>query len=124
MDVPPLAVARRAGLAAHGPFDLLVLDGGGQGKKEEPPHRNQRMIRRMKQRVTLSLDEATLAYLARKADQSTKGNVSAYVERLAQEAALTESVAQHAAWYKANPTLVEDAEAERLAAWDDEQHAA
>jgi metal-dependent amidase/aminoacylase/carboxypeptidase family protein len=81
-------------------------------------------MRRMKQRVTLSLDEATLAYLARKADQSTKGNVSAYVERLAQEAALAESVAQHAAWYKANPTVVENAEAERLAAWGDEQNAA
>ncbi|WP_412540434.1 class I SAM-dependent methyltransferase [Longispora sp. K20-0274] len=25
------------GLAGHGPFDLLVLDGGGQGKKDEPP---------------------------------------------------------------------------------------
>jgi predicted O-methyltransferase YrrM len=25
------------GLAAHGPFDLLVLDGGGQGKGAEPP---------------------------------------------------------------------------------------
>jgi hypothetical protein len=24
-------------LAAHGPFDLLVLDGGGQGKQAEPP---------------------------------------------------------------------------------------
>jgi predicted O-methyltransferase YrrM len=24
-------------LAAHGPFDLLVLDGGGQGKDAEPP---------------------------------------------------------------------------------------
>lgn len=24
-------------LAGHGPFDLLVLDGGGQGKKDEPP---------------------------------------------------------------------------------------
>jgi predicted O-methyltransferase YrrM len=24
-------------LRSHGPFDLLVLDGGGQGKKDEPP---------------------------------------------------------------------------------------
>lgn len=24
-------------LRSHGPFDLLVLDGGGQGKRDEPP---------------------------------------------------------------------------------------
>lgn len=74
------------------------------------------MMLRMKQRVTLSLDEATLAFLSQKAEQNTKGNVSAYVERLAREAALGESVALHAAWYAAHPTAVEDAEAERYAA--------
>ncbi len=78
----------------------------------------------MKNRVTLSLDERTVAYLNAKASKLTNGNVSAYVDQLAQQAALEESVAQHAAWYAANPTYAEDAEAERLAAWDAERDAA
>ena len=78
----------------------------------------------MKNRVTLSLDEQTVAYLNAKAQQLTGGNLSAYVDRLARQAALEESVAQHAAWYAAHPTYVEDAEAERLAAWDAERDAA
>jgi hypothetical protein len=72
----------------------------------------------MKERVTMSLDASTVAYLADKARQTTGGNVSAYVDRLARQAALEESIAQHAAWYAAHPDLVEDAEAERLAAGD------
>ena len=70
----------------------------------------------MKTRVTLSLDEGTVAYLTAKAREETKGNVSAYVDRLAREAALEESVTRHAAWYALHPTLAEDAEAERAAA--------
>jgi hypothetical protein len=78
----------------------------------------------MKNRVTLSLDDQTVAYLNAKAKLVTGGNVSAYVDQLARRAALEESVAQHAAWYAANPTYAEDAEAERVAAWDAEQDAA
>lgn len=66
----------------------------------------------------MSLEASTLAYLANKAKQSTGGNVSAYVDKLAQQAALQESINQHAAWYAAHPSVVEDAEAERLAAGD------
>jgi predicted O-methyltransferase YrrM len=32
-------------LAGHGPFDLLVLDGGGQGKGAEPPVEPERWLR-------------------------------------------------------------------------------
>lgn len=32
-------------LAAHGPFDLLVLDGGGQGKGDQPPLEPERWLR-------------------------------------------------------------------------------
>jgi predicted O-methyltransferase YrrM len=32
-------------LAEHGPFDLLVLDGGGQGKADEPPLAPERWLR-------------------------------------------------------------------------------
>lgn len=72
----------------------------------------------MKERVTMSLETSTVAYLAAKAKRSTGGNVSAYVEKLARQAALQESIDQHAAWYAAHPNVVEDAEAERLAAGD------
>ncbi|MGC9665782.1 O-methyltransferase [Planosporangium sp. 12N6] len=34
-----------ADLARYGPFDLLVLDGGGQGKGEEPPLEPERWLR-------------------------------------------------------------------------------
>jgi predicted O-methyltransferase YrrM len=38
-DVPAVQVVQGdwTGLRHRGPFDLLVLDGGGQGKKDEPP---------------------------------------------------------------------------------------
>ncbi len=72
----------------------------------------------MKERVTLSLDAATVAYLEGKAKASTGGNLSAYVETLAKQAALEESIAQHATWYAANPGYAEHAEAERAAAAD------
>lgn len=75
-------------------------------------------MRRMKKRVTLSLEEATAVYLERKAGERTGGNVSAFVEKLAREAALQESVTSHAAWYAAHPGVLDDAEAERLAARD------
>ncbi len=74
------------------------------------------MMISMKARITLSLDETTVAYLTQAAQAATGGNVSAYVDRLARQAALAESVAQHAAWYADNPGYAEDAEAERHAA--------
>jgi hypothetical protein len=70
----------------------------------------------MKARVTLSLDPATVDYLNRQAAAKTKGNLSAYLDQLVRDAALAESVDQHAAWYATHPTFVEDAEAERYAA--------
>ena len=74
------------------------------------------MMARMKSRVTLSLDEATVAYLNEAAKRATGGNVSAYVDKLARAAALDESVRQHTAWYAENPDYAADAEAERYAA--------
>lgn len=74
------------------------------------------MMERMKARITLSLDETTVAYLTRAAQTATGGNLSAYVDRLAQQAALAESVAAHADWYAAHPGYAEAAEDERYAA--------
>jgi hypothetical protein len=74
------------------------------------------MMKRMKLRVTLSLDEATVEYLTGAAQVATGGNVSALVEQLVRERQLAESVAQHAAWFAGHPGAVEAAEAERNAA--------
>jgi hypothetical protein len=70
----------------------------------------------MKSRITLSLDESTVTYLMEAAKAATGGNVSAYVDRLARDLALDESVRQHAVWYAGHPSYAEDAEAERYAA--------
>lgn len=69
----------------------------------------------MKQRVTLSLDEATTEYLARRAGTETGGNISALVERIVRANAVAESARQHAAWFAARPSYLDDAEAERHA---------
>lgn len=68
----------------------------------------------MKERVTLSLEPATAAYLARKASESGR-NVSAYVEQHFRAAALAESVATLANWYASQPDYATNAEAERYA---------
>ncbi len=72
----------------------------------------------------MSLEASTVAYLADKAKQSTGGNVSAYVDKLARQAALQESIEAHSAWYAAHPNAIADAEAERLAAGDAGRNAA
>jgi hypothetical protein len=71
------------------------------------------MMRRMKHRVSLSLDGATVDYLNRRASEVTHGNVSAYIDRMVRAAALGESVAAHVAWYATRPKYAENAEAER-----------
>lgn len=73
------------------------------------------MIGRVKERMTLSVDEQVAAYL-RRAAAVTGGNVSAYVEQHFRATALAESVAAHADWYAAHPGYAADAEAERHAA--------
>ena len=69
----------------------------------------------MKQRVTLSLDDATANYLSRRAKNETGGNVSALVERIVRANALAESVRQHAEWFATHPGYHEATEAERYA---------
>lgn len=70
----------------------------------------------MKARVTLSLDDATAAYLATAAKRETNGNVSAMVDKIVRAHALVESVRREASWYAVRPEYAEDAEAERHAA--------
>lgn len=70
----------------------------------------------MKERVSLSLDSATTAYLSRVAARQTGGNVSAMVDRIVRAHALRESIDQEVRWYAANPGYAEDAEIERYEA--------
>lgn len=74
------------------------------------------MIERMKSRVTLSLDPTTVEFLTKRAGKATKGNVSALVDQLARDAALRESVSQHAEFFNARASFFDDAEAELAAA--------
>jgi len=71
-----------------------------------------RMLNRMKQRVTLSLDPGVADQLVARAG----GNASAYVAKLVMADALVDSVIQHARWYADRPEYAEDAEAQRYAA--------
>ncbi|MGI5186506.1 hypothetical protein ACQEVZ_60770 [Dactylosporangium sp. CA-152071] len=70
----------------------------------------------MKQRLSLSVDQETAAYLDRRAQTETSGNVSALVERLVRQARLADALQAEAAWYADRPDYAEDAEAERYAA--------
>lgn len=75
------------------------------------------MIRRMRERVTISLDQHTAARARRRA-AGLRGGVSAYLERLIREDELREASAAAARWYAARPGYAADAEAEQLAALD------
>lgn len=70
----------------------------------------------VKERLSLSVDPATAAYLAERAARETGGNVSKLVDRLARQARLADSVAAEARWYAGHPGYAEAAEAERHAA--------
>ncbi|MGQ0576177.1 MAG: hypothetical protein ACT4RN_18530 [Pseudonocardia sp.] len=70
----------------------------------------------MKQRVSLSIEEARARHLQRCAQRSTGGNVSAYVERLLVEDEMRHAVAAAADWYAAHPSYAEDSAAENEAA--------
>lgn len=70
----------------------------------------------MKERLSLSVERPTAAYLAKRAEQETGGNVSAMLDRLVRQAQLAEGVQAEARWYAGHPGYAEDAEAERYAA--------
>jgi hypothetical protein len=70
----------------------------------------------MKERLSLSVDAPTAAYLSARAARETNGNVSALVERLVRAAQLAESVRAEARWYTEHADYAEVAEAERYAA--------
>lgn len=70
----------------------------------------------MKQRVSLSLEQAQARHLQRCAQRTTGGNVSAYVERLLADDELRQASAAAAAWYAAHPAYAEDSAAEADAA--------
>jgi hypothetical protein len=74
------------------------------------------MIDRMKERLSLSVEALTAAYLNQRAARETGGNVSALVDRLVRAQQLAESVRAEARWYAGHPGYAEDAEAERYAA--------
>lgn len=67
----------------------------------------------MKQRLSLSVEPSTAAYLAQCAEAETNGNVSAMVDRIVRQAWLAAAVQSEVEFYKANPTYLEDAERER-----------
>lgn len=69
----------------------------------------------MKERLSLSLEPPTAAYLTQRAARETGGNISALVDRLVRAAQLVESVRAEARWYAEHPGDAEDAEAERYA---------
>jgi hypothetical protein len=68
---------------------------------------------RMKERLSLSVEQPTATYLAERAARETNGNVSALVDRLARQAQLTEALSAEARWYAENPSYADDAESER-----------
>lgn len=70
----------------------------------------------MKERLSLSVEAPTAAYLATRAQRETGGNVSALVDRLVRAAQLSESVRAEARWYAEHPEAAEVAEIERYAA--------
>jgi hypothetical protein len=70
----------------------------------------------VKERMSLSLDGETVAYLSAAAAKLTGGNVSALVDKIVRGYALRESLRSEARWYAANPRAVDDAEAERYEA--------
>lgn len=76
----------------------------------------ERTMTDMKERVSLSLDGETAAYLTTAAARETGGNVSALVDRIVRKHALQESLRRESKWYAVNPTYAEDAEAERYEA--------
>lgn len=70
----------------------------------------------MKERLSLSVDTTTAAYLDARAKAETGGNVSALVDRLVRQAQLVEALRAEAGWYARNPGYAQDAEDERHAA--------
>lgn len=70
----------------------------------------------MKERLSLSVEGPTVAYLTQRAQKETGGNVSAMVDRLVRAAVLADSVRAEARWYAEHPGAAEAAEAERYAA--------
>jgi hypothetical protein len=74
-----------------------------------------RNIEGVKERLSLSVDSLTAAYLAERAALETNGNVSALVERLVRSAQLVDSVRAEARWYAEHPDYAEAAESERYA---------
>lgn len=70
----------------------------------------------MKQRVSLSLDQARARHLQQGAQRTTGGNLSAYVERLLAADELQQAAAAAAAWYAAHPSYAQDSAAEADAA--------
>ena len=71
------------------------------------------MIRRVKTRVTLSLDPTTADYLARHAREQTGGNVSALVERLVRPSVIADAARRCDEYDRDNPGTAAD-----LAEWD------
>jgi hypothetical protein len=57
----------------------------------------------MKERVSLSLETTTTAYLSAAAARHTGGNVSAVVDLIVRSHALREAIEQEARWYAAQP---------------------
>lgn len=74
----------------------------------------------MSERLSVSFDERTAARVRRCGARMPGGN-SAYLARLVRADELREAGEAMARWYGAHPSFVEDAEAERVAALDDDR---
>jgi len=68
----------------------------------------------MRERLSLSVEPPTHAYLTERADRETRGNVSALVERLVRRIQMEEAMDGVAAWYSARPWLAEEAEHDEI----------
>ncbi|WP_177238433.1 hypothetical protein [Pseudonocardia ammonioxydans] len=69
----------------------------------------------MSERLSVSFDAPTAARV-RACGAANRGGVSGYLARLVREDELRQAGDQLAAFYTAHPSLIDDAEAERIAA--------
>jgi len=81
----------------------------------DPPVHVCTLLRMQRERITVSLDVVT-ATRVRQCGARSRGGASGYLERLVRQDALREAAEQHAQWFAAHPSWLDDAEAERDAA--------
>jgi len=66
----------------------------------------------VKQKMSLSIEQAHARHLQRCAQRTTAGNISAYIERLLAEDEMRQATAAAALWYAHHPSYAEESAAE------------